>query len=140
MSAPDTNPHEPQPSDVGVDALSRMAAHAQALLKSELALAKAELSRNVTRASVGLALLAVAFMLALTATEVLAAAAVAALVTLGLTPGWAALALGLSFLALAAALLAFGLARLKPEALAPKRTLENLSDDIEAMKGNRYAR
>lgn len=139
MSTPEYIPETSEnPARQGLDAVTRLTTHAQELLKAEMAFAKAEVSRNLTRAGIGLAFLAIAFMLALTATEVLAASVVAGLVSLGMTPGWAALALGAAFLIVAGVLATLGISRLKLSALTPDRTLDNLSDDFDAVKGKHH--
>lgn len=109
------------------------------LMQDELALAKAELSRNVSRAGTGLAMIGVAALLALTALNVLAGALVAWLATTGMTAGTAALIVGGVLLILAVGLVLAGKSRLSAEALAPTRTAENVKSDINALKESTHA-
>ncbi|WP_223426289.1 phage holin family protein [Tateyamaria pelophila] len=104
------------------------------LFQDEVALAKAELSRNLGRAGVGLALIGVAALLALTALDVLAGALVGYLATTDLTVGTSALLVGCTFLALALVLGFAGRARLTSTALKPERTAANISRDIQTVR------
>lgn len=105
------------------------------LVRGEVALAKAEVAQNVKSAGLGIGLLAGALVLALVALNVLAAALVAALAEL-IGPGWAALVVGLVILAVAGILVMRGLNALKPENLAPTRTVRNVQADAQTIKEN----
>ena len=110
-----------------------MLRHFSSLMQGELALARAELGQNLSRAGVGVVLFVVAALLALVALNVLASALVAYLATTGLSVGLAALIVG-GVLLLGAAIFAFaGKARLSADALAPKRTVKNLARDVESI-------
>lgn len=104
------------------------------LMQDEVALAKAEVSRNISRAGTGLALIGVGAILALTALDVLAAAVVAWLAAEGFTVGTSAIIVGGVLLALAVVLALVGRARLSADALAPDRTIRNVREDIDTMK------
>jgi uncharacterized membrane protein YqgA involved in biofilm formation len=99
-----------------------------------MALAKAEARQNASRAGVGLALIAVAAILSLTALDVLAAALVAWIATSGLDAGWAALIVGGGLLLIALGLAVYGKSRLSSDALAPDRTTRNIKTDIRTLK------
>lgn len=101
------------------------------LLRGELALARAEAKRSLGEASSALAKLAVAAMLGITAVNVLAGAAVAGLVALGLAPIWANVLVGAGLLLVAYVLVQSGLPQLKPANLAPRRMMANLRQDAE---------
>ena len=104
------------------------------LVQGEVKLAKAEVSNIVTRAGVGIALFAVAFLLALTALNVLASAAVAYIAETGLTVGTAALIVGGVLILVALGLALMGKSRLSADALSPDRTTDSLRHDIAAIK------
>lgn len=103
------------------------------LVRGEVALAKAEVAQNVRNAGIGIGMLVVAVVLALVALNVLAVALVGLLAT-WIGPGWAALIVGLVILAVAALLVFRGLAALKPENLAPSRTVKNVQADAQTIK------
>ena len=104
------------------------------LMQGELKLARAELSNIVTRAGMGIAFIAIAMLMALVALNVLASAVVAYLAANGLSIGTAALAVGGLLIVIALILAFMGKSRLSAEALTPDRTVENIRDDIAAMK------
>jgi hypothetical protein len=105
------------------------------LLQDEVALAKAELRRNVSRAGTGLALIGVAAILALTAFDVVAAASVAWLAAEGgLSVGTSAIVVGGSLLAVAVVLALVGRSRLSANALAPDRTTRSVKADIDSLR------
>lgn len=104
------------------------------LLRGELALARAEAKRSLGDAVSGVGKLAIAAILAVTALNVLAGAAVAALVAAGLAPIWASVLVGVGLLLLAFAIVQIASAQLKPSNLAPKRVMANLRHDTETLK------
>ena len=109
--------------------------HFAQLMQDEVALAKAELGRNASRAGMGLALIGVAAILALTALDVVAAAVVAWLSAEGgLSVGTAAIVVGGVLLAVAVVLALVGKSRLSADALAPDRTVRNVRRDIDTLK------
>ena len=105
------------------------------LVRGEVALAKAEVAQNLRNAAVGVGLIVGAVVLSLVALNVLAGALVAAIAP-WTGPGWAALIVGVLILVVAALLALRGLASLKPENLAPSRTLRNVQADAQAIKEN----
>lgn len=105
------------------------------LVRGEVALAKAEVAQNIKNAGMGVGLLVGAVVLVLVALNVLAVALVAALGNL-IGDGWAALVVGILILAVAAVLAMRGLNALKPENLAPSRTIANVQADAHAIKEN----
>lgn len=112
------------------DALSQVTR----LVRGEVALAKAEVAQNIRNAGLGVGLLVGAAILLLVALNVLAAAAAAALASTGIGPGWATLIVAVVILAVAAVLALRGLAALKPENLAPSRTIRNVQADAQTIK------
>lgn len=105
------------------------------LMQTELQLAKAEMAENLSRAGTGIALIAVAGILALTALNVLAGALVAYIATTGLSAGTAALLVGGGVLLIAVILVLVGKSRLSASALEPTRTINNLQRDATTVKG-----
>lgn len=104
------------------------------LVQDELALARAEVKHNVTRARIGLVFFGVAVLLALVALNVLASALVAYVAAAGLSVGSAALIVGGALLLIACILALLGRRRLSADALTPKRTARNLKRDIEDIR------
>lgn len=113
--------------------------HLSSLMQGELELARAELSRNASRAVTGLVFFGIAALLALVALHVLATALVAYLAATGLGVGTAALLVGGGLLLICLILAMTGKARLSAEALHPTRTARNLARDIESIKEARHA-
>jgi uncharacterized membrane protein YqjE len=103
------------------------------LVRGEVALAKAEVAQNLRSAAVGIGLLVGAAILAMVALNVLAGALVV-LVAIWVGPGWAALIVGVLILAVVAILAMRGIASLKPENLAPSRTVRNVQADAQTIK------
>ena len=105
------------------------------LVRGEVALAKAEVAQNIRSAGLGIGLLVGAVVLVFVALNVLVFALVAALGEL-IGPGWSALIVGALILVVAAILAMRGLNALKPENLAPTRTVRNVQADAQTIKEN----
>ena len=105
------------------------------LVRGEVALAKAEVAQNIRNAGLGVGLLVGAVVLVFVALNVLVFALVAALGEL-IGPGWSALVVGVVILVVAAILAMRGLNALKPENLAPSRTVRNVQADAQTIKEN----
>jgi hypothetical protein len=104
------------------------------LVQGELRLARAEAVDSLRSVGSGLAKLAAAAVIALVALNLLAGAAVAALAQAGLGPVGAALAVGV-VLALVALLLALaGRSALQLRGSKPRRVLDSLRRDAQAVK------
>ena len=115
--------------------LSDALAQVTRLVRGEVALAKAEVAQNLRSAMMGIVLLVGAVILAFVALNVLAGALVAAVARIGdMGPGWAALIVGVVIAAVAALLALRGVAALKPENLAPTRTVRNVQADAQTIK------
>ena len=112
------------------DALSQIST----LVRSEVDLARAEMSENVTRAAVAIGLLVGAVVVALVSLNVLAAALVQAIANLGIAAGWAALIVGVGLAIIAAIMSGKGINDLKASSLAPTRTAKNVQRDAQAVK------
>ncbi len=105
------------------------------LMQTEMRLAKAEISDNISRAAVGVGLIIGAVILALTGLNVLAGALVSYLATTGLSAGTSALLVGGGVLLIAVVLVLVGKSRLSAKAMEPSHTLNNLQRDAAAVKG-----
>ena len=105
------------------------------LVRGEVALAKAEVAQNIKSAGLGIALLVGAVVLVFVALNVLVLALVAALSSI-MPAGWASLLVGLVLLGVAGLLAMRGLNALKPENIAPSRTLANVQADAQTIKEN----
>lgn len=104
------------------------------LMQKEVALAKAEITENISRAAVGVGFLALAAILALTALNVLAGALVAYIASTGISAGMSALIVGGVLLICVVGLVLAGKSRLTASALEPTRTMNNLQRDVTAVK------
>ncbi|WP_265499751.1 phage holin family protein [Paracoccus beibuensis] len=104
------------------------------LVRKEIALAKAEVSENISRAGHGIGFIAVAGVIALVTLNVLVAALVAALAETSLGPIWSAVIVGVVLAILAFILLKKGLNDLKLRSLMPTRTVDSVQRDAHAIK------
>ena len=114
--------------------LSDALTHVSSLVRSEVDLARAEVSENVKTAGVAIGLIVGAVVVALVALNVLAAALVSALTEAGIDAGWAALIVGVAFAVVAFAMTSKGINDLKLSSLAPTRTAKNVQRDANAVK------
>ncbi|MBM7070081.1 phage holin family protein [Actibacterium sp. 188UL27-1] len=114
--------------------LTEAMSNVSGLVRSEVDLARAEISENVTKAGVAVGLIAGAAIIALVALNVLAAALVAALTEAGLDAGWSALIVGAGLAIIAFVLINKGVNDLKLSSLAPTRTVKNVQRDAAAVK------
>lgn len=114
--------------------LSDVAQHVTALVRGEVALAKAEVAENARRVISGALMIVGAAVLAMVGLGQIADAAVAGLVGMGLTAGWAALAVGGGAVLFAALLVHEGLGAFEKTNLIPRRTVMNVRRDAEQIK------
>ncbi|MGZ3218024.1 phage holin family protein [Paracoccus sp. T5] len=104
------------------------------LVRKEIALAKAEVSQNISQAGTAIGFIAVAGVIGLVTLNVLVAALVAALAETDLGPIWSAVIVGVVLAILAYALLRKGINDLKLSSLMPTRTVQNVQRDAQAVK------
>ncbi|WP_424973919.1 phage holin family protein [Dinoroseobacter sp. S124A] len=104
------------------------------LVQDEIALMRVELSTSLSKAGTGLAMIGVAALTALVALNTLAAAFVDYLAMSGMSIGTAALIVAGVLFTVAIGLVMVGKSRLKPEALMPERTAENIKRDVAHIK------
>lgn len=118
-------------SDVIVDLLKEFSN----LMRSEVRLARAEVSAKITMAGMGLALIVFGAVLAIAALVILLEAGVDAMVNqAGFTPWQAAVILGGAALIVSIVLFVIGAVRLKAQNLAPTKTVEQLQRDAAVAK------
>lgn len=104
------------------------------LVRSEVALARAEISSNARRAARGGAMLGIAAAVAVPALFILMMALAAQLHEVGLAWPAAYLVTAVAGFVLAAIIATLGLNSLKAEALIPSRTINQLHRDAATMK------
>jgi len=108
--------------------------HVGLLLRSEMAVARAELAEKVSQAVTGAAFLVVAGLLLIPVAVILLMALAAWLAELGLRPSLAHACAGLAGLLIVGILAFAGKSKLRPASLAPWRTLDQTARDIDAAK------
>ncbi len=107
------------------------------LVRQEVTLAKAELTQTATQVGKDVGVLAVGGAIAYAGLFALLAAVVLGLVALGL-PAWlAALIVGVVVAGGGYALVRRGLSALKGVDMAPRQTMETLTEDVNALKGDK---
>ena len=111
------------------DVLRDLIAQVTSLLHKEAQLARVELSENVSRAALGLGLIAGGAVLLIPALVILLEAAVAALEQNGVHPAAAAAIVGGCALVLGFILVAIGMSRLHVKSLIPNKTIQQLQHD-----------
>ncbi len=116
------------------DLVSDLLSGLSRLVRGEVALAQAEAKRSLRDMIGALVAVVVAVILGITALNVLAGAAVAALVLLGLSAVWASVAVGVSLFVLAIVLVLYARRQMTAENLAPTRSIKNLQRDAETLK------
>ena len=111
------------------DLFSDLARETSTLVRQEVQLAKAELTHSATEAARGVAMLAAGGLVAYAGLLFILLAIVYGLIETGMDPWLAALLVGLVVAAIGAVLLLRGRESLKPENLAPTKTVETLKED-----------
>ena len=117
-------------SELISDALTQLTA----LVRNEIQLARTEMSEKVSRASIGLGMVAASAALAIAVLVILLLAIAALIAQAGLTTGLALLLVAILGACLCAGLAWAGVQRLKAESLTPERTMEQLHRDKRAAK------
>jgi hypothetical protein len=115
-------------------ALGQVIYEARALFEAEIALARAEMKRNIARMKGGVVFVIVAVLFALVALNALAVAAVLGLNALGLSMAVSALVTAGGFLVVALVAGLIAARRLRPATLVPERTINNIRADLTAME------
>lgn len=122
-----------QPSAVGL--LTQALSHLTAMLRGEIALAKAEARETTALVARAAGLAALGAVLAMVGLNALAGAAIAALVAAGLSETGAMLAVGLGLLVVAAIVVLVARAQVKRLVRTPRRITANLRRDAAAVTG-----
>jgi membrane protein DedA with SNARE-associated domain len=99
------------------------------LFRTEVRLARAEVSENLSHVGSGAGLLVAGAVLIMPGLVILLQAGVAALIDQGFQPHWAALIVGGTVILLGIVLAWLGARRLRPSSLVPQKTLEQLQRD-----------
>lgn len=128
-----TEPKPTAPSEKG-SAIASVLEHLHRLLRKELALVKAEMSQKLNRAAVAIGLITISVIAAIIGLNVAAAAAVAALVAMGMAGGWAALLVAGVCILIAVIVYVRGVRMLKSITLFPTETVAELKSDINTLK------
>ena len=108
--------------------------HVVGLMRSEMAVARAEFAEKSSQAVTGAALLAVAAVLLIPVTVILLVALGAWLVELGLRPSLAHACAGVTGLVVVGALALVGKSKVSPANLAPRHSLDQVARDADAVK------
>jgi TRAP-type C4-dicarboxylate transport system permease small subunit len=104
------------------------------LYRKEIQLLRAEIGEKTTQAVAATGSIMVGAVFAIVALNLIAAALVAWVVSMGMQEGWAALIVGAIFAVLALILVNRGIANLKRSSLTPERTMRATSRDAELVR------
>jgi len=104
------------------------------LIQTEIQLARTEITEKASKAAIGAGMLFGAAMLLIPALVLFLIAFAAWLIELGLSPVLAHFLAGCVAVVGSGILASVGLSRLKPEALAPKATMNEVRRDVAAAK------
>lgn len=129
---PGDKPGDPSKSAAGM--LSDIVGNIGNLVRNEADLARAEIGESLNRAGASLAAMALAFVLAITGLNLVAASLVAFVIRAGLAPHWAHLVVGGATLVIALAVFASARSSLKQIGFVPTRMARNVSRDAAAIK------
>ena len=106
--------------------------HVSKLLRSEMAVARAEFAEKVSEAIAGAAFIVIAGLLLIPVVVLLLMGLAAWLIELGLRPSMANCCAGVAGLVLAGVLALAGKSKLSAENLSPKHTLDEVARDKDA--------
>lgn len=130
-----TNTTQTDPSSSKTTHLvSDLVSEATGLVRTEMALARAEIGDKLDQAKIGLIGIVGGAIVMLAGLFILMEAIVIALTNLGLSPGWSATIVGLVAFLVATAMIVKGLATLDPQNLMPERTIRQVKKDQTVMK------
>jgi uncharacterized membrane protein YeiB len=104
------------------------------LVQGELALARAETAERLQSAKHAAVQVVVAVVLGITAINLLAAALVAAIIEMGLSPIWASVLVGVALLLLAMGSAQAAARLLRDAGKMPRRTLASVKQDMETLQ------
>ncbi len=115
--------------------ISQALAHLMAILRGEIALAKAEARQSAALIGGAIGMIAVAAVLAVVGLNTLVGAAIVALVGAGISQLTATLMVGVALMLLALLFFFAARAQLKAAGMAPNRVASSLRRDTAAVKG-----
>lgn len=104
------------------------------LIRNEARLAKTEIAEKVDQVKLGVMALLGGAVIMMAGLIILLEAIVIGLTNLGLSPGWAALAVGGTTVLAAILLFVSGASKISPSNLKPQRTMHQLREDQYAVK------
>jgi len=104
------------------------------LIQQEIELAKTELGQNISRMTGSVTMIVAGGLIAYGGLLAIVAAAVLALIAIGLAPWAAALLGGIVIAGIGYALVRAGLAAFRPSDLTPRQTIETLKEDAAWLK------
>jgi hypothetical protein len=104
------------------------------LVRHEVDLLRAELEEKTHSAAQGIGFVIAGAIVALTALNVLSAALVSGITSMGIEPGWASLGVGTVFAVLALLFVIKGSNDLKRASPKPQRTIRSVRDDARMVK------
>jgi len=104
------------------------------LIQQEIQLAKTELGQNMSRLTGSVTMIVAGGLIAYGGLLAIVAAAVLALIAIGLAPWAAALLGGIVIAGIGYALVRAGLAAFRPSDLTPRQTIETLKEDAAWLK------
>ncbi len=130
MNVPDN------PNRVGgpIESLGEVIDAVLAVIRGELALARAETRKAMQSLNVAAGLIMLGFAFLVVSMNELAMAAVAGLVKLGIGPAWSSLWLGLGLMIVAYAIFRSGTLLAHRAGRLPERSIKNLRRDLETLK------
>lgn len=105
-----------------------------ALVRNEVDLLRAELEEKTNSAAKGIGFVIAGAIVALTALNVLSAALVTGIASMGIEPGWASLGVGVVFAILALLFVVKGGNDLKRASPKPQRTIRSVRDDARVIR------
>jgi uncharacterized membrane protein YqjE len=120
------------------DILASLARQVTGLIRNESQLARAEISEKIDKLSGAALMIGAGAVLLLPALVILLQALVAALAERGWSPALAALLVGGGALAIGAVLCVIGLQRLKAVSLVPRKTINQIQQDVAVATETRY--
>jgi len=114
--------------------LTDVLASVSRLVRGEIALARAEIDQRISAAGRAAVQISVAAVLGITALNVFAGWAVALVISLGLSPAWAAVIVGGVLLVLALGIGQHAMQELRSAGSVPKHSATSLRRDVEILE------
>lgn len=122
------------PSRTSGEMMTDIMGNVSNLVRSEADLARAEVAESMKKAGASIGAMLAAFALAIVGLNVLAAFLVSLVVSAGVSPHWATVAVGVSFLLFAFIIYAAARSALNQIGFVPTRAARNVQRDVAAFK------